>query len=36
VERGEKQLSVEALARLAGVLGLRDLAKLLAPYTEAS
>ena len=35
VERGERQLSVEALARLAEVLGLTELAKLLAPYREA-
>jgi transcriptional regulator with XRE-family HTH domain len=32
VERGEKQLTVDALARLARVLGLRDLARLLRPY----
>ncbi len=36
VERGEKQLSVDALGRLAEVLGLRDLARLLAPYRAAS
>ena len=36
VERGERQLSVDALARLAEVLGLTELAKLLAPYREAS
>jgi transcriptional regulator with XRE-family HTH domain len=36
VERGQKQLSVDALGRLAEVLGLRELAKLLAPYREAS
>lgn len=35
VERGERQLSVEALARLAEVLGLTELATLLAPYREA-
>jgi hypothetical protein len=34
VERGERQLSVEALARLAEVLGLTELATLLAPYRE--
>jgi len=34
VERGQRQLSVEALARLAQVLGLHELAKLLAPYQE--
>lgn len=32
VERGEKQLSVDALYRLAVVLGLKELAALLAPY----
>jgi transcriptional regulator with XRE-family HTH domain len=32
VERGEKQLSLEALGRLADVLSLPELAKLLAPY----
>jgi transcriptional regulator with XRE-family HTH domain len=36
VERGEKQLSVDALYRLAGVLGLTELAKLLEPYRTAS
>ncbi len=36
VERGERQLSVEALGRLAEVLGLTELAKLLAPYRDAS
>ena len=36
VERGEKQLSVDSLGRLADVLGLRDLSRLLAPYREAS
>ena len=35
VERGERQLSVEALGRLSEVLGLHELAKLLAPYREA-
>ena len=35
VERGQRQLSVEALGRLAKVLGLTELAKLLAPYQEA-
>jgi transcriptional regulator with XRE-family HTH domain len=34
VERGERQLSVEALGRLARVLGLTELSKLLAPYRE--
>lgn len=33
-ERGERQLSVEALARLAKVLGLSELAKLLDPYRQ--
>lgn len=32
VERGQKNLSVQALHRLAGVLGLRDLERLLAPH----
>lgn len=32
VERGEKQLSVEALYRLAVVLELRELSQLLKPY----
>lgn len=32
VERGQGQLSVDALYRLAGVLGLRELEKLLRPY----
>jgi transcriptional regulator with XRE-family HTH domain len=32
VERGQVSLSVDALARLAGVLELRELAKLLKPY----
>lgn len=32
VERGEKALSVEALHRLAVVLGLEELARLLRPY----
>lgn len=36
VERGQRQLSIDALARLAEVLGLTELAKLLAPYREAS
>jgi len=34
VERGKRQLSVEAMARLAEVLDLRELVKLLAPYRE--
>ncbi|MDG9705566.1 helix-turn-helix domain-containing protein [Streptomyces sp. DH37] len=32
VERGEKQLSVESLHRLAVVLDIRDLAAVLDPY----
>lgn len=38
VERGEKQLSLESLYRLAVVLDLRELAQLLKPYinTQAS
>jgi len=36
VERGQGQLSVEALGRLAEVLGLHELVKLLAPYREGS
>jgi transcriptional regulator with XRE-family HTH domain len=32
VERGQACLSVDALARLAGVLGLRDLTRFLKPY----
>lgn len=35
VERGEKNLSVESLYRLAVVLELRELAALLAPYVTA-
>jgi transcriptional regulator with XRE-family HTH domain len=34
VERGDKGLSVESLARLAGVLGLSDLARLLGQYSR--
>lgn len=34
VERGQKQLSIEAAARLAAVLGLRGLTRQLAPFTE--
>ena len=34
VERGRARLSVDSLARLARVLELRELAKLLDPYTE--
>lgn|GEM_PF-4458311 len=36
VERGEKQLSLESLHRLAVVLELSELAKLLKPYVPAS
>lgn len=32
VERGEKQLSLDSLYRLANVLDLRELAQLLKPY----
>lgn len=32
VERGEKQLSIESLYRLAVVLELRELSQLLKPY----
>jgi transcriptional regulator with XRE-family HTH domain len=32
VERGQAALSVESLQRLAGVLELRELERLLAPY----
>ncbi|NEC90446.1 helix-turn-helix domain-containing protein [Streptomyces sp. SID12501] len=32
VERGEKQLSIESLYRLAVVLDLRELSQLLKPY----
>lgn len=35
VERGEKCLSVESLHRLAVVLELSELARLLAPYVAA-
>ncbi len=34
VERGQKQLSIESLHRLAVVLELSELAKLLAPYVS--
>jgi transcriptional regulator with XRE-family HTH domain len=33
VERGQEGLSVAALHRLASVLGLRELERLLTPYT---
>lgn len=36
VERGGARLSLGSLARLARVLELRELATLLAPYTEDS
>ena len=32
IERGQASVSLEALARLAKVLGLRDLSRLLEPY----
>ncbi|MEU3292987.1 helix-turn-helix transcriptional regulator [Streptomyces longwoodensis] len=35
VERGEKQLSIESLYRLATVLGMRELTTLLKPYVPA-
>jgi transcriptional regulator with XRE-family HTH domain len=34
VERGERTLSLDALVRLARVLGLRELEQLAAPYTR--
>ena len=34
VERGEARLSLDSLARLARVLELRELDRLLGPYTE--
>ncbi len=34
IERGLAQPSVQVLSRLANALGLRDLEKLLLPYTE--
>jgi transcriptional regulator with XRE-family HTH domain len=34
VERGQSSLSVDALCRLAKVLGLRELDKLLTPYAR--
>lgn len=33
-ERGERQLSLEALVRVARVLGLRELERLTAPYVK--
>lgn len=35
VERGEKQLSIDSLYRLANTLDLRELAQLLKPYLQA-
>jgi transcriptional regulator with XRE-family HTH domain len=35
VERGESGLSINSLHALARVLGLRDLARVLAPYVDA-
>lgn len=34
VERGERALSLDALLRLARVLGLRELERLIAPYAR--
>jgi transcriptional regulator with XRE-family HTH domain len=34
VERGQAALSVDALSRIAKVLGLRELGRLLAPYAR--
>lgn len=34
VERGRQQLSIDALYRLAGVLGLRELRKMIRPYVR--
>jgi transcriptional regulator with XRE-family HTH domain len=34
VERGQMSLSIKALARLARVLSLRDLYRMLKPYAE--
>ena len=36
VERGERGLSIDSLQRLAQVLDLRDLARLLTPYTTSA
>jgi Helix-turn-helix len=36
IERGKRQPTVEVLGRLAEVLELHELARLLAPYREAS
>jgi transcriptional regulator with XRE-family HTH domain len=36
VERGEKSLSIDALYRLAKVLGLGELAKQLEPYVSGN
>jgi hypothetical protein len=35
VELGERSLSIDSLARLAQVLGLRELERLLTPYTTS-
>lgn len=35
VERGEKQLSIDSLYRLANALDLHELAQLLKPYIQA-
>ncbi|MGZ4215467.1 MAG: helix-turn-helix domain-containing protein [Solirubrobacteraceae bacterium] len=34
-ERGERQLSLEALVRVARVLGLHELERLTAPYVRS-
>jgi transcriptional regulator with XRE-family HTH domain len=36
VERGERTLSLPALRRLAHVLGLRELERLIAPYSKGA
>lgn len=34
IERGHEGMSLDALGRLAKVLGLRDLSRLIEPYTK--
>lgn len=34
IERGQSQITIDALYRLANVLSLRDLARLLQPYVR--
>jgi len=34
IERGERPLTVERLAAIAGALGMRDLVKTLRPFTD--